>query len=81
MNFSEEINHLYQCEDIYKPSQSLIDYVKNDENVNELMIKFEEDDIVRLDLNMLLHIHQYNANFRHKTQALLNRIVERYNEE
>jgi hypothetical protein len=81
MDVSQEINYLYASEHIFQPSQHHIEFVKEDENADDLIKKYEQQDIVHWDLNLLLHIHQYNPNFRNRAQWLLQQVVVRFNEE
>ena len=67
--------------DLYRPTVSLTETVKSDEFCSKFLKEANEKNIYHIDINTLLHIHLYNQRQKHSAEMLLNKIIERFNEE
>ena len=67
--------------ELYIPTLSLTETVKSDEFCSKFLNEANENNIYHVDINTLLHIHLYNQKQKHSAELLLNRIIERFNEE
>lgn len=67
--------------DLYEPKESLTNIVKSDEYCINFFKEANDNNLYHIDINTLLHIHLYNPRHKISSENLLNRIIERFNEE
>ena len=67
--------------DLYSPTVSLTKIVKSDDFCSNFFKEANEINVYNVDINTLLHIHLYNQRQKQSAEILLNRIIERFNEE